>query len=202
MENLTKTRKPYTSDLTDPQWSMLEPLVPIWNVGRPRTSNMREALNAIFYVLASGCVWRNLPHDVPPERTVRDYFHHWKRTGVWDTIHNTLREQVRVAAGREPTPSAAVFLKYRIDSQSVKSARTAAIRGFGMKKINGIKRHIAVDTLGLLLVVVVRVASIQDQDGAKLVFAKAKGLFPRLKLIWADGGCAGKLIDCVQLFYH
>ena len=112
---------------------------------------------------------------LPPEGTVRDYFHTWKRTGLWDKIHDTLRELLREKAGREPTPSAG-----NVDSQSVKSARTAEIRGFDAgKKINGVKRHIMVDTLGLLLVIVVHAASIQYRDGAKLIFAKAKGHFPQ-----------------------
>lgn len=123
------TRKPYTSDLNDGQWEIVEPLIPAWNVGRPRGTNMREVVNAIFYLLTNGCGWRNLPHDFPPEGTVRDYFYRWKRLGIWDQIHDTLRERVRVAAGREPTSSAG-----SIDSQGVKAARTSAIRGFGMEK--------------------------------------------------------------------
>jgi transposase len=99
MEKQAKTRKPYTSDLTDGQWAFAEPLIPTWNVGRPRQTNMREVLNAIFYLLTNGCGWRNLPHDFPPEGTVRDYFHRWRRDGTWDKIHDTLRAQVRVAAG-------------------------------------------------------------------------------------------------------
>jgi putative transposase len=131
MENPTKTRKPYTSDLTDAQWEIIRPMIPNHNAGRPRTTNMREVLNAIFYLLTNGCGWRNLPHDFPPEGTVRDYFHQWRRTGILDKMHDTLREQVRVKAGREPTPSAG-----SIDSQSVKSARTADIRGFDAGKKN------------------------------------------------------------------
>lgn len=125
------TRKRYTSDLTDAQWAIIEPFLPVYSSGRPRTTNLREVLNAIFYLLTNGCGWRNLPHDFPPEGTVRDYFHQWRRTGLLDTIHDALREQVRVRAGREPTPSAG-----SIDSQSVKSARTADIRGFDAGKKN------------------------------------------------------------------
>jgi len=124
-------RKPYTSDLTEAQWAIIKPFIPVHTSGRPRTTNMREVLNAIFYLLVNGCGWRNLPHDFPPEGTVRDYFHQWRRTGLLDTIHDALREQVRVLAGREPTPSAG-----SIDSQSVKSARTADIRGFDAGKKN------------------------------------------------------------------
>jgi putative transposase len=131
METSVKTRKPYTSDLTDAQWDIIQPMIPNHNTGRPRTTNMREVLNAIFYLLTNGCGWRNLPHDFPPEGTVRDYFHQWRRTGILDKMHDTLREQVRVRAGREPTPSAG-----SIDSQSVKCARTADIRGFDAGKKN------------------------------------------------------------------
>ena len=154
MEKQRKTRKPYTSDLTDAQWEIVEPMIPVWSVGRERTTDMREVLNAIFYLLTNGCGWRNLPHDFPPEGTVRDHYHKWRRLGIWDKIHDALRERVREKAGREATPSAG-----SIDSQSVKSARTAGLRGFDAgKKINGVKRHIAVDTLGLLLVIVVHSA--------------------------------------------
>ena len=131
MEKQATTRKPYTSDLTDAQWEIVQPLIPVWNVGGPRKTNMREVLNAIFYVLTSGCAWRNLPHDFPPEGTVRDYFHQWRRNGTWDKMHDTLREQVRIAEGREPTPSAG-----SIDSQSLKSAWTAGVRGFDAGKKN------------------------------------------------------------------
>ena len=134
MEKQAITRKSYSSDLTDSQWELVRPLIPTWKVGRPRKTDIREVLNAIFYLLTSGCAWENLPHDFPPEGTVRDYFHTWRRQGIWDNIHDTLRKMVRVAAGREPTPRAG-----SIDSQSVKSAWTAGVRGFDMGKKN--QRH-------------------------------------------------------------
>jgi len=139
-----------------------------------------------------------LPHDLPPWRIVYYYFRLWRKDGTWAKINTALREEVRVADGREPEPSAAI-----LDSQSVKTTETPGMRGYDAgKKVNGRKRHLLVDTLGLLLMVVVHAANIQDRDGAKLVLEKVKGRFPRLQLIWADGGYAGKLVDWVKTVCH
>ena len=147
-------RKPYPSDLNDIEWLILEPLIPpAKRGGRIRRVNMREIVNAIFYVLRSGCAWRMLPHDFPPWQTVYGYFRTWRKGGVWEAMNDALREAVRQEAGRETEPSAAI-----IDSRSVKTT-----------EVKGRKRHIIVDVMGLLLAVVVHKASIQERAGAKLL---------------------------------
>src|SRR5512135_107493 len=143
----TTPRTPYSSDLSNAQWAILEPMLPPpVPAGAPRTTDLREVLNAIFYVLTNGCAWHALPQDFPPEGTVRDYFHRWRRSGLWERIHDHLRRQVRGQAGKEPEPRAG-----SIDSQTVKATRTSGTRGYDAgKKINGIKRHVLVDTMGLV----------------------------------------------------
>jgi putative transposase len=188
-------RQPYPTDLSDVEWQRIQPYLPApKSGGRPRVHTLREILNAIFYIVRSGCTWRMLPHDLPPWKTVYHYFRLWRKDGTWERINSALRVEVRVAAGREPEPSAAV-----IDSQSVKTTETPGVRGYDAgKKVNGRKRHLLVDTLGLVLMVVVHAANIQDRDGARLLLEKARGRFPRLRLIWADGGYTGKLVDWVK----
>lgn len=188
----------YTSDTTDEQWQVIAQVLP-WPAwldgygGRPEEYCRRQIIDAIFYVDDNGCKWRNLPADFPPWRTVHAVFTRWYQDGDTDAIHNDLRDQVRKDEGREVDPTAAI-----IDSQSVRAAETvgADSRGYDAgKKVAGRKRHVITDCLGLLLVVMVTTASVQDRDGARPALRHLRELFETITLVWADGGYAGKLVD-------
>ena len=174
----------YPSDLTRTQWKRLQRLLPPAKPGgRPREVHLREVLNGILYIARGGCSWRMMPTDLPPWSTCYDYFRKWRDDGTWQDINDALRTQVRHRHRRKKSPSMTI-----IDSQSVKTTEPGGPRGKDAhKKVNGRKRHLVVDTLGLVVAAVVPAADIQDRDGAKLVLEKLVGRFPRLKKILADG---------------
>lgn len=190
-------KKPYTSDLTDEEWKIIKPLLPLKRKGRgrPIELDMRQVVNAIFYIVRTGCQWKNLPKDFPNHNSVYYHFRKWCLDGTWRQINTLLRKLDRRKQGRHDDPTAGV-----IDTQSVKTTEAGGERGFdAFKRINGRKRHIVVDTIGNLLDVVVHAAGIQDYQGAKLVLLKLTEIVLSLHKIWADGIYQnGGLVDWVR----
>jgi len=183
-------RAAYPTDLTDAEWECLAPHLPADNPrGRPRKHPVREVFDAIFYVVRGGCAWRLLPHDFPPWGTVYYWFRRWRLDGLWQCILVALRKAVRQNEGRKPEPSAAIM-----DSQSVRiSEESGGNKGYDAgKNVPGRKRHLLVDTSGLLLAGRVTPADTSDNRGARELLAGLISLMPRLELVWADGAYAGE----------
>ncbi len=187
--------KSYPTNLTENQWKIITFFL---NDARKRKHELKEIFDAIFYLLKSGCQWRMLPIHFPPWNTVYYYYRQWKNNGLFEEIHEALRNLVRTKSGHQESPSAAC-----IDSRSVKTSRSGGeCRGIdGGKKIKGRKQHIVTDTLGLLLVVVVHAANVHDSKAAQEVISRLRGRFNRLSKIFADGGYRGELVDNVKKIY-
>src|SRR5215471_17248666 len=196
---VTVSRRPYRTDLSDARWALIEPMLSAWRARRAGLGiakiqhDLREIVNAILYVNRTGIAWEYLPHDFPPFKTVHGYFALWEKEGITEAIHDALRGKVRAAAGRSPEPSAAI-----LDAQTVKTSANVPEHSQGIdagKKIKGRKRHIATDVLGLLFVVLVTAASVQDTTGGRVVVAQVARQYPTVAVAWVDSGYKQSVID-------
>ncbi|MEP0772676.1 IS5 family transposase [Trichocoleus sp. ST-U1] len=183
-------RKPYPSDLSDAEWEILKPLVPKpKGFGHPVEVDFREIFNGIFYVQRTGCQWEMMPHNLPPYSTVYNYFQKWQRKGIWQLLHDQVRQQLRTELGRNEQSTVAIA-----DSQSVKTTgKKGEVYGFdGGKKVKGRKRHLVVDSQGLLIGVLVSEANASERLGAVVVLDEAKEKLSKLEVVWVDQGYSGK----------
>jgi putative transposase len=199
---MTKSQQEYPTDLNDTEWAQIAPyLPPPSSTGAPRKHDWRSLLNAMFYVVKNGCVWRALPHEFPAWKTVYHYFRLFRQTGQWQELNTKIREAVRKKEGRQPQASAMIA-----DCQSAKSAEGGEKRGFdGGKLVSGRKRNLLVDTLGLVVLAKVTAANVQDVHAGKQLLsavAQKPELLTRLEKIFADGGYRGELVDWVQQNLH
>lgn len=192
-----KNQQTYPSELTDERWECVKDLIPEAKIGgRPRRLAMRSVLDAILYVVVGGVQWRMLPKEYPNWKSVYHYFRSWRDQGVWERLHGHLRARVQQRAGRHKYPR-------QYGRPKRQSQRVVGERGFDAgKKVNGRKRHLLVDTLGLVLAVTVTIANVQDRDGARLLLRRGRRAGKKLRLIWIDGGYRGQLVSWVSRHFR